>query len=111
MSAAVARWAKKQRVGGSGRKAVLMMLAHLADKNGALKASIAAIAEACEMSANNAVDHLDHLAAAGLIERAACYREDSGRDANRIVLRCKVRQGCATSPPRASEAPTEWGRA
>jgi pyocin large subunit-like protein len=113
MSAAAARWAKKQKAGGSGRKAVLMMLAHLADKIGELQASVAAIGEACEMSADVVKDHLDHLAKIGLIEREACYREDGGRAANKIVIRHKTqrRATAAPEPAETGAAIGQWGRA
>ncbi|WP_442756612.1 hypothetical protein ACNHKD_08440 [Methylocystis sp. JAN1] len=113
MSAAAARWARKQKAGGSGRKAVLMMLAHLADKSGELQASAAAIGAACEMSVDVVKDHLDHLAKIGLIERAACYREDGGRDANKIVIRHKARRRAAAvpKPVETGAAIGQWGRA
>ncbi|WP_036283846.1 hypothetical protein [Methylocystis sp. ATCC 49242] len=112
MSAVAARWAKKQTAGGSGRKAVLMMLAHLADKSGVLHASVAALGEACEMSADVVRDHLDHLAKSGLIERAASYRDDGGRAANKIVVRHKPRQRVDPSPQTETGAPIgQWGRA
>lgn len=86
MAEKTVRWAAKQRAGGSGRKAVLMMLAHLSDKGDSAQTSLAELAAACELSADVVRDHLAHLEGVGLIERVACWAEDGGRAPNKIIL-------------------------
>ncbi len=112
-------WAMKQRAGGAPQKLVLLALARLADQRGETNCTNATIGNICEIENDGVRRHLVKLEARGLIVRSPSFREDGGRDVNRITLACpKPRQ----SRRRKNVAPRdicenvaaiggEWGRA
>lgn len=118
MSRQAVTWAKKQTAGGAHSKAVLMMLALLADKHGGVQISNRALAAVCEMSPDAVRCHIGELERRGLIARSPCFRPDGGRAENRIVLaldKARRVKRCADAwsagLDASSAAGTEWGRA
>ncbi|PWB83006.1 MAG: hypothetical protein C3F11_08940 [Methylocystaceae bacterium] len=118
MSARAMAWAMKQRAGGAPEKLVLLALARLADKRGEVHCSNSAIGEICEIEAEGVRRNLRKLEASGLIVRSPIFREDGGRDANRIVLawpkpRQRRAENVAACDISGRGAPIggEWGRA
>jgi hypothetical protein len=97
MSARGMAWALEQRAGGAPEKLVLLVLAAFTDEAGEAHCSNAAIGEICEIDAKGVRRNLRKLEARGLIVRSPIFREDGGRDANRIAL------ACPKSRPRRAE--------
>lgn len=68
MSFSMMAKAKPIKVGNSGRKLVLMMLADISDDNGRCFPSYQHLADTCEMSRRSVITHINALEADGLIK-------------------------------------------
>jgi hypothetical protein len=81
------RWAFETTTGSSGRKAVLVVRAAMADTNtGRCEAKVATVAQACEMGDRTVRTHLKALESAGVIARRAQFRADRGRRGDEFLL-------------------------
>jgi DNA-binding transcriptional ArsR family regulator len=81
------RWAYETKTGNPGRKAVLSMLATMADSNSArCEGKQDTIAEGVELSVRAVGGHLKVLEEAGLIARRPQFRVDRGRRADEFLL-------------------------
>lgn len=80
-------WAKRQRTGSVGRKAVLMALAEYADEEHATKVPLRTIAEDTEQSLRTVQRALRDLEAADLIDRRPRFIEDeSGARTTDVII-------------------------
>jgi DNA-binding transcriptional ArsR family regulator len=80
-------WARRQKVGSTGRKAVLMALAEYADEEHSCFPSQATLAEITEQCERTVRAHLKALESDGLITRRhRPRREGRGRTSDRYVL-------------------------
>jgi DNA-binding transcriptional ArsR family regulator len=81
------RWALDVRTGSAGRKAVLMMLATMADTNtGRCEAKQDTLAKACEAAQRTVRAHLFALEEAGIIARREQRRVDGSRRGDEFLL-------------------------
>lgn len=81
------RWAFDARTGSAGRKAVLNVLALMADTNtGRCEAKVETIADGSEQSARTVRSHLKALDEAGFIARRPQFRADGGRRGDEFLL-------------------------
>lgn len=101
------RWAFEQTTGNAARKAVLSMLATMADSgSGRCEAKIDTLAKGTEVSERTISGHLRALVEAGYIARREQYRVDRGRRADEfLILAPGVTEwpdGQAVNPPADS---------
>lgn len=87
MSFDTLRWAKAQRVGNTGRKALLMALAEYADEADSCYPSQATLAADTEQSVRTVRTHLARLQADGYLDRAHQGSKQGGRGPDRYHLR------------------------
>lgn len=81
------QWAFHTKTGNPARKAVLSMLAMMADMNtGRCEAKQETLAEGCELSERSIRAHLKGLADDGLIARRPQWRRDRGRRGDEFLL-------------------------
>lgn len=82
------RWAYDTPTGGHGRKAVLVMLAIIADAGtGRGEVKVITLAQATEMGERTVRGHLRALEDAGLIARRPQHRADGGRRGDEFLVR------------------------
>lgn len=86
MSHDATEWARRQRAGSPARKAILLVLADMADFRGSCYPSQAYIAGITEQSERSVRDHLHALADAGLITIESRGRAGGGRSSNLYTL-------------------------
>lgn len=81
------RWAYDTKTGNSARKAVLSMLAMMADMNtGRCEAKQETLAEGCELTDRSVRAHLRSLEEMGLVARRPQWRRDRGRRGDEFLL-------------------------
>lgn len=80
-------WASGTKTGNPGRKAILMLLAQMADwQSGRCEAKVSTISEATEVGDRTVRTHLAWLAESGIIARRPQYRADHGRRGDEYLL-------------------------
>ncbi len=104
MSGVALTWAKDQKAGGLGPKAVLRALADHANEDHQTWISRAELAADLECDVKTVARGLDELEARGLILREARIRDDGSRASNMITLAIGGRFPVA--PGREDERPT-----
>lgn len=82
MNLRAVRWAREQRTGSIGAKAVLLVIAAHANRDGVAHPSTRLIAEEAECDQRTARRHLGHLQSVGLV----AWTPGAGRGANRYQL-------------------------
>lgn len=81
------KWAYHTKTGNSSRKAVLSMLAMMADMNtGRCEAKQETLAEGCELTDRSVRAHLRSLEEMGLVARRPQWRRDRGRRGDEFLL-------------------------
>lgn len=97
---AFSRWAYEMVTGNPNRKAVLMMLATLADHTtGRCEAKVSTIVKATELGERTVRTHLGALEDAGVIDRRPQYRVDGGRRGDEYLLRAPWVDGWPDGTP------------
>ena len=96
--------AKPIKVGNSGRKLVLMMLADISDDNGRCFPSYQHLADTCEMSRRSVISHINALEADGLIK--ITHRKQKNDKLNcSNVYELTLNSGENSAPPSEKSAP------
>jgi hypothetical protein len=110
VSAEAMNWAKRQKVGGPGPKAVLMALADYADERHSCHPGQALLAEITEQSERTVRGQLALLESAGLLRREPRFRtEGRGRTSDRYFLAVDQPEESAGSVSPTNRQPPSGG--
>lgn len=104
MSFQAMTWAVKQRVGNATGKAILLILANYADKDGYCMPGQKTLADECECSERTVREWLAKFEQIGLLKRDARRREDGYRTSDAIVLQI----GTSPEAPAAETSPAAF---